>query len=142
MTKHDEKIKQLLSKVDSEKKKLGTKPKISWNTNCLFRYDDNRHFNLNTVKDTNVLVEALAFLLEKQAMQTEAAKRLGVGCSDFEWRGFSAKDWEEDFRLKAELIAWNVQKNKLADLQKQLKGLVSEEAKTEMALADIEKMLK
>jgi len=60
MTKHDAKIKQLLSKVDSEKKKLGIKPKISWNTNCLFRYDDHRHFNLNTVKDTNVLVEALA----------------------------------------------------------------------------------
>lgn len=141
MAKQDEKIKQLLNKIDSEKKKLGTKPKISWNTNCMFRFDENNYFNLNTVKDTKVLVEALAFLLEKQTMQGEAASRLGIECPDFEWKGFSLKDWEEDFKLKTRTTEWNAQQKKLANLQKKLKELVSEEAKTEMALDEIEKML-
>lgn len=142
MAKLDGKIKQLLDRVNLKKKKLGTKPKISWNTNCMFRYDDNNYFNLNTVKDTKTLVSALAFLLETQTMRKEAAKRLCVECSDsFDWRGFSLRDWEQDFKLKVELIQWNVRQKDLAGLQKQLKGLVSEEAKTEMALEEIAKML-
>lgn len=141
MSKHDEKIKKLLNKVETEKKKLGTKPKVIWNTNCMFRYNDQQYFNLNTVKDTTVLVEALAFLLEKQATMSEAAKRLGVNLPTLRWKGFPIENWEADFKLKAELIAWGEQQKKLAALQKQLKELVSEEAKTEMALEEIEKML-
>ena len=141
MSKHDEKIKLLLSKIDSEKKALGARPKVSWNTNCLFRFDDSRHFNLNTVKDTGYLVRALGFLLEKESSQQEAARRLGVENYVFDWKGYSLQDWEHDFKLKCDTIAWNARQDKLAKLQKQLKELVSDEAKTEMALDEIEKML-
>ena len=142
MAKNDNKIKQLLNKVDEEEAKLGTKPKMSWNTNCLFRYDgDQQHFNLNTVNNTGYLVRALGFLLEKCAHQKEAANRLGVTDYKFDWKGYSLQDWEHDFKLKAELIAWQTQQNKLNALKKQLKELVSDEAKTEMALDEIEKIL-
>lgn len=141
MAKHDVRIKQLLDKIETEKKGLGPKPKLSWNTNCMFRYDDNKYFNLNTVKDTQVLVDALAFLLEKDAMQQEAAKRLGVETSGLEWKGFSLKDWEKDFELKARAIEYAAKQKKLVDLQKKLKDLRSEEAKTGDALDDIESLL-
>ncbi len=141
MAKHDEKIKQLLNKIDSENESLGTKPKISWNTNCIFRFDDNKHFNLNTINDPGYLVRALGFLLEKESTQGEAAKRLNVKGYKFDWKGYSINDWEEDFKLKAKIIAWNGKQKKLQALQKKLKDLRSEEARTGDALADIEKML-
>ena len=141
MAKQDGKIKKLLTKIEADKKKLGTKPRLSWNTNCMFRYDDSNRLNLNTVKDTGVLVDALAFLLGKQAARDEAATRLGVKLQSFKWFGYSLKDWEDDFKLKAQTIEWNAQQKKLVALQSQLKELRSEDAKTDEALSDIEKML-
>jgi hypothetical protein len=141
MAKHDDKIKQLLSKIDSEKKSLGSKPKVSWNTNCIFRFDDNKHFNLNTISDPGYLVRALGFLLEKAGTQKEAAKRLGVENYVFDWKGYSLQDWEEDFKLKADIIAYNGKQKKLQALQKKLKDLRSEEAKTGDALSEIEALL-
>jgi len=140
MLKNDNKIKQLLNKVDIEKKKLGPKIKVSYNTNCLFKYDDKNYFNLNIVTDSNVLVEALAFLLEKEAMRKEAAKRLDVEFNNFEWLGFPLHYWEEDFKTRSKIIKYNKQLDKLGRMQKQLNQLVSEEARTEMELEEIEKM--
>lgn len=142
MAKHDDRIKALLNKIDSEKKALGSKPKLSWNTNCMFRYDDSRYFNLNTVRDVTVLVAALAFLLEKSARYQEAAEELEVEVPSFEWSGFSLKEWKEDFQLKAQAIRYNAKQKELQNLQQRLKTLVSEEAKTEMALDEIEELLK
>jgi len=141
MSKHDDKIKQLLSKIETDKKNLGKKPKVSLNTNGLFRFDNSNHFNLNTVSDSGYLVRALGFLLEKETTQREAAKRLGVDDYVFDWKGYSLKDWEGDFKLRADSIVWNARQKKLAALQKQLKTLRSEDAKTDEALGEIEKML-
>lgn len=141
MSKNDDKIKQLLSKIEADKKSLGKKPKVSLNTNGLFRFDNSNHFNLNTVSDSGYLVRALGFLLEKESTQKEAAKRLGVEGYVFDWKGYSLQDWEHDFKLKAEAITYGVKQKKLAALQKKLKDLRSEDAKTDDALGEIEKML-
>jgi len=141
MSKHDDKIKQLLTKIEADKKNLGTKPKVSLNTNGLFRYDNSNHFNLNTISDPGYLVRALGFLLEKETTQMEAAKRLGIDDYVFDWKGYSLKDWEGDFKLRAANIVWNGKQKKLQALQKKLKDLRSEDAKTDDALGEIEKML-
>lgn len=141
MAKHDTKIKQLLSKIEAEKKSLGKRPRAVLNTNGLFRFDNSNHFNLNTVSDVGYLVRALGFLLEKQATQAEAAKRLGVEGYVFDWKGYSLEDWEADFKMRADTIAWNAKQKKLQALQKKLKDLRSEEAKTGDALSEIEGML-
>ena len=104
MAKHDTKIKQLLNKIETEKKSLGKKPRVSLNTNGLFRFDNNNHFNLNTISDPGYLVRALGFLLEKETTQKEAAKRLGVESYIFDWKGYSIEDWEHDFKLKGQAI--------------------------------------
>lgn len=141
MTKHDEKIKQLLAKAEEQKTALGSKPKANWQTNAIFHYPDSEFFNLNTIKDAQVLVDALAFLLERELHQKEAAKRLGVAAKDFVWNGYSVSDWEKDFRRRVEIIQWDQKKAQLEGTQKKLKALVSEEAKTEMELAEIEAQL-
>jgi len=141
MSKHDTKIKELLNKIEVDKKNLGKKPRVSLNTNGLFRYDKTNHFNLNTVSDPRYLVRALGFLLEKETTQKEAAKRLGIDDYVFDWKGYTIKDWEGDFKLRVESIVWDTKQKKLQALQKKLKDLRSEDAKTGDALSDIEGML-
>lgn len=140
--KNDETIKALMAKIEAKKASLGTKPKISWKTNGLFRYDDNRHINLNTVNDLVTLVEALAFLYSGMGALQKAHETLGVSSKfTMEWRGFPMADWEADFKLKAESLVWEEENKKLKVLEAKLKTLVSEEARTEMELEDISKLL-
>jgi len=146
MTKHDDKIKLLLAKVEDQQNNLGVKPKAAWNTNGIFKYKDGSFFNLNTVRDGQPLVEALACLLEKESSHRQAAERLGIGLQGmvlkpFLWDGNSVSDWEKDFKKRLDIIGWEARKAQLDDTKKKLKSLVSEEAKTEMELEDIEKTL-
>jgi len=139
--KHDEKIKQLLAKVESQKADLGTKPKAVWNTTSIFKFDSTNHLNINTVREHRELVGAMAFLLEKQSKWQEANHRLGTSCYPFEWNGYSVDQWEADFKLRADMITYDQKKKKLDETKAKLNTLVSEEARTEMELEDIEKIL-
>lgn len=141
MTKHDDKIKTLLATVEQQKAALGTKPRASWVTNAIFKYKDGTHLNLNTVRTSQPLVDALAYLLEKQGLQQAAANHLGVRLEPFSWEGYSLQEWMQDFKLRLDILHWEDKKAQLEATKKKLHALVSEEAKTEMELADIEKML-
>lgn len=141
MAKNDETIKALMGKVFDKKAALGNKPKVSWRTNAVFKYDGATHINLNTVSDSKPLVEALSFLLFRQMTMEKAGEMLGVSVGEFEWNGYSLSDWVEDFKTRLSIINWEAEKGKLNVLESKLASLVSEEAKTEMALEDISKML-
>lgn len=142
MAKHDEKIKVLLAKVEEQKNNLGTKPKASWETNGIFKYPEpSNYFNLNTVREAQPLVDALAFLLERDVMQREAAEKLGVPAKQFSWNGYTLAEWEKDFKRRIDILSWEERKAKLDETKKKLGTLVSEEAKTEMELAAIEDSL-
>jgi hypothetical protein len=138
---NDDKIKTLLDTIKKQREELGAKPKASWETNGIFKFSGSDHFNLNTVTDPEVLVRALAFLLEKQITTSEAAKRLGVESSGLKWEGYAIGQYEEDFKQRLEIIQWDAKKKLLQKTEKKLKSLVSEEARTEMELKDIEALL-
>lgn len=142
MAKHDDKIKALLAKVAEQQDDLGTKPKALWSTNGIFKYKDGTSFfNLNTVKDTQVLVEALAYLLGEEQRIKQAADFLGVPSKDLSYNGYSVNEWKTDFKKRVACILWDDKKTKLDATKSKLKSLVSEEAKTEEELNDIESML-
>jgi hypothetical protein len=141
MAKNDETIKGLMAKVAEKKASLGNKPKVSWRTNAVFKYDGSTHINLNTVSDSKPLVEALSFLLFRQMTMAKAGEMLGVEVSEFEWGGYGMSDWVEDFKMRLSIIKWESEKGKLTILENKLASLVSEEAKTEMELENISKML-
>lgn len=143
MSKHDDKIKLLLAKVEEQQATLGVKPKGSWTTNGIFKHKDgSSFFNLNTVKDYNVLVEALSVLLSKEQLHDQAAKMLGVKVKDFTWDGYSVADWAGDFKKRINIIDYDERVLKLTETKKKLAALRSEDAKTEDALSDIEDLLK
>jgi hypothetical protein len=141
MAKNDDTIKNLMAKVAEKKATLGIKPRAVWLTNAVFKYDGSNHLNLNTVSDSKPLVEALSFLLSRQAMMEKAGEMLGVTVAEFEWYGYSLSDWVSDFKTRLSIVNWEAEKNKLNALESKLAALVSEEARTEMALEDIKTIL-
>jgi len=140
MSKNDGLIKELLEKVEEQKAGLGKKEKVAWQTNGIFKKDSNNWFNINTVTDFYSLAGALGFLIYQEEAFQKACKRLGIQ-SEFRWEGYTLKEWEEDFQLRIKMIEWDNRKKKLDETKKRLGGLVSEEARTEMELEDIKKIL-
>jgi hypothetical protein len=141
MAKNDERIKQLMAEVEDRKEKLGAKPKATWLTNGVFKFSASEFFNLNTIQNSDKLVEALSFLINKTRDQDEAAQLLGVSEPSFEWGGYSIQDWLADFKTRLSIVTWEANKAKLDATQAKLAQLVSEEARTEMELDSISKSI-
>ena len=135
-------IKELLKKVEDKKADLGTKERASWRTNGIFKYVSGQgFFNLNTVTDATILIQALASLVVNEQCCNEAAKRLDLPIHEYRWDGYSIKDWEEDFKTRIRTLEYDKKKKSLDATKQKLSSLVSEEAKTEMELEDIKKLL-
>ena len=138
----DKEVKKLFDVVSEKKKEIAKAEKPSWETKCSFSYEDgtNRRLNLHTVSDSNQLIEAFAYLLEKEKSHLEAANQLGLTL-DFQWMGFTVEQWKSDFKTRAFKINIDKEKKKLDSLEKRLNGLVSKEMREEMELAEIKNLL-
>jgi len=141
-TKNDAVIKELMAKVEQQKAGLGKKEKTTLQTNGIFKFDSSNFFNLNTVSDPSKLVEALAHLIAKEKAFEEAKERLLVTKIDFKWDGYTVNEWESDFQTRISIIEWDNKKRQLDETKKRLSQLVSEDARTEMELEEIQKLLK
>ncbi len=141
-TKNDEKIKLLIAKVKEQKEALGKKPRAAWRTNGIFKFADGEHFNINTVTQPEILIRALGHLIMMENSSAEAAKRLSVVIlSEGTWNGYKVSEYEEDFKLRIQMFKYDKKKKTLDKTKKKLDSLVSEEARTEMELDDIEALL-
>lgn len=141
MTKNDIKINALLEKVEEQKAKLGPKPKATLVTNGVLAVRG-MTFNLN-VCSIDQLVVALANLLrteQEESFLLDAADILGVKKVENTIGGYSIPDWKEDIKTRVAVLQWNEKKRELEKTETALNQMISEDAKTSKALADIEKM--
>ena len=141
MSKNDETIKLLLNKVEEQKKNLGNRPKVSLQTNGVFKFDSNEYFNINATNDKNTLAFATASLLRKEYYYKEALKKLGLEDEPYTWNSYTVDEWIQDFKSKIELLKWQENDKKLKATQKKLNDLISEEAKTELEIDKIKESL-
>jgi len=144
MAKNDVLIKELMAKVEEQTKALGAKPKASWSTNGIFKYSDpTNYFNINVVSDPTVFASALGFLVMYKEHYDRGCNMLCLFESDvYTWNGYTVDQWKEDFNTRISIIQYDKKKKVLDATKVKLNGLVSEEAKTEMALEEIAKLLK
>jgi hypothetical protein len=141
MSKNDSAIKELLQKVEEQKVSLGNKERVTWLTNGIFKKDASYFFNINTVTDPIVLATALGFLIvQHDGFNSACEKYLGIK-GEFKWDGYSIGDWIEDFKTRIRVIEYDRKKKVLDATKAKLNSLVSEEARTEMELNDIKKLL-
>jgi len=142
MSANDTKIKELLKKVEGMKEALGRRPKASLETNGVFKYDAHNHIHINVVGDLDTILKACAFLLLQEESIKKAEKLLGVNSGEkVVWDGYYVEDWITDFKTRASILDWQNKNNKLKATKDQLNQLISEDAKTELALEAIEEDL-
>lgn len=134
---NDDKIKEVLATIKAKKESMGERPKPNWKTNGIYQDADGMK-NINTITSVDTVVDILGMLLAKQSHNKKAWKALGLPDKEVVYNGFPITDWIEDFKQRAKIIAWNVDKQKLDKLEGQLSDLRSEDAKTEDAILTIE----
>ncbi len=129
MAKNDEQIQALLKVVEEKKKSLGIKPRGNWNNGVI----DGQNINTATLERC---VELAAKLISEKASVTDACVFLGVD-PDLNKRTSAIDDALEDLKLRVAHLNYDIEKKKLAVLEKQLKDLRSEDMKTSDAISDI-----
>lgn len=139
ITKQDKKIKTLLKTVEEKRKALGIKPRAKYFTNG--QYDDGTsRANIN-VCGINEVVRMYAEILSRDEFIQKALVALDIETS-VDFNGGSIEDWKHDLSLRAKILNWIEEDKKIKTLEKQLKDLRSEEARTSDALDDIVSQLK
>lgn len=141
MSNNDTKIKALLETISAKKDALGPKPRISYKTNGVFKYENNDFFNINTIVDPQKLVDALSYLLIKQNFNDVAANLLSVPHKVLQWNGYSMDEWCEDFKTRLSVVSWEAKKE-LEAAELKLKKLVSEDTRTAMEIDEIASLFK
>lgn len=141
MSNNDTKIKALLETIASKKEALGQKPRISYKTNGVFKYENNDFFNINTIVDPQKFVDALSYLLNKQSFNDVAADLLSIPHKALQWNGYTLDEWCEDFKTRLSVVSWETKKKELESFELKLKKLVSEDTRTAMEIDEIAGLL-
>jgi hypothetical protein len=138
MKKNDKRIETLLAKAAEMRSNLGERPKVSYKTNAVFRFDAEKYININ-VADMDMLIDAVVFLRQKSNYHDEACEELGIDpIPEIVHWGYSVEDWTEDFKTRAALLRWGDRKQELDRAELKLEKLLSDEAKTAKELDEIE----
>lgn len=126
MNANDEKIKELLEKIEAKIKELGCCPKLNLKTNGIFK---NGFISVNVNCATlEQLVDVVVFV----QMRNEARKILGLESEEID------NNWIYDCVQRVKQIKWQEEMTRLTEKQKQLKQLISEDVKTANLLSEIE----
>ena len=138
MSNNDIQINQYREKVEAKRTELGQQPRPMYNTNQLLQLDPthNVKLNLNLVNNVahcvevvrQLMVQSLAHDAANAALQTDVPFAIG---------GYTVDEWIGDIKARLTLINWKAEKVKLDAMDKKLAALLSEDAKTASAIADI-----
>jgi len=139
MNKNDERIEALLAKVAAKKKEMGTKKRPAWKTNCSYKSSGGM-LNIQ-VLDEDGVVELAKDIIAESVDYNYARSKLGLDPKPYIFSGFDAEDWLEDLKFRIYQINYAKQEKELASLEKKLKGLLSQDKKTEKEIDDLEGLL-
>lgn len=134
MSKNDDRIVDLQKKIQDKRHELGPTPVFSPITSCVLEYGG-KTYNLH-IQDHNTLV----FLFCSLHSMLEAAYDLGFqDCLVIS--GFRVSDFIKDIEAKLAVINHKKQADELTQLESQLIKLLSDDKRTELKIAEIEKLI-
>ncbi len=138
MSANDKQIEQYRQAVESKREELGTEPRPAFITNQLLQLDphDTAKLNLNLLNDEAKCVDAVRLLMLQVQAHDAANEALGTNLKLL-IGGYSSDDWITDIKSRLTVIKWKAEKVKLDKMDKKLQALLSEDAKTKNAIADI-----
>jgi hypothetical protein len=143
----DDKITQLLAKVEAQKAAIAEAERPVFRTNRTFSFVDgdlNKSHNLAVVSDVSALLKMMAHVAAAaQAYYGIAGDILGPDEKPpaFTWNGYSDLDWLHDIKLRVSQIRLKAAREKLQDLEARLDKIISPERRRELELQAIEREL-
>jgi len=140
----DEAVLDLLVKVNEKRAEIKRKKvRPQWKTNCTLGRDPDSsqgRVNIQTVRDASKLIELYGFLLEREKLNSEAAKALDMEY-DGRWCGYTISEWQYDLKTRANQLGVEKQEKEVAELDKRVNKLVSPDQRREMELEALQSML-
>lgn len=138
MSSNDKQIEEYRVAVEKKRTELGEQPRPSYLTNQLLQLDpnDNKKLNLNLVNNETHCVEVVRQITIQSMAHDKANELLGTSIP-FVIGGYTVEQWVGDVKARLELINWKAEKVKLDAMDKKLAALLSDDAKTANAIADI-----
>jgi len=142
--KTDTKVIELFNLVREKQRLTKTEERPTFQTHCSFAYDTSSskelRKNIHTIQSVEELLEIYAFLKNKQANITSAAKELDLSVKITHLE-YSIPAWLSDIKTRIKQLEIQNEKKKLQKLEAQLDGLISVEQRREMELEAIQKEL-
>lgn len=142
----DDKIDELLARVQRQKDAIAGLERPVYKTNLTFSYvdgDPNRTHNLHTVNNVATLLKMAAHVRAQEREYREVAASLldADKTPPFLWAGHSAADWLHDFEILIKRCWLKAERDKLSAMETVLQKLMSPERRAAQALAEIEAQL-
>lgn len=135
----DQMVQALWNKVQHLKKAVQKAEKPNWQTNGQFRFNpDSMHgvFDIKTCNDNSKLLDAMAFVLNREGSHKEAAELLGIK-GEFKFLGFTRDEWENDLVTRAGQNDLARKKALLTKGEAKLRELLPEEERKKLEAAAI-----
>lgn len=136
---NDERIQQMLQKIESQKTKISGIERYSPKTNMTIQTDDGRK-NLNVMSDLNELYKIWARIRSETLNNKVAAEELGLDFND-EFQGFASNLWFDDIKARVNKVRISQERESLKKMEVALENLMSNDFKVERELAKLEEML-
>jgi hypothetical protein len=133
MNNNDEKILKLREQIAAKKALLNTATKTSLKTNLVLHLEE-KTYNLNVLPAAD-----LGMLTIRLNMYKISASDLKL--TDVVISGYAIDDWLEDIFAKVNYVNTKAEKLKLAEMEKRLAELLSNDKKIELELSNLEKEL-
>lgn len=135
MADNDKKILELQEKIEKAEEDALALKKVVLITNCILMVDGEK-YNLHVLDE-----EALKILLVKLNTYKLSALNLGLNLEELKFGVYKLEDWMEDVKTRIKVEKNNKYLKELSEAKKTLDGLLSKDKKTELKIAEIEKLL-
>lgn len=145
MSKTDQRVLDLIAKLNEKKAQISGAERPSWKTSCSLpstvgstKVTD--RVNIQTVTDLGVLTSLYGEIITREQNWKLAGHILGTTDS-FTWGGYSLEDWTHDFKIRANQINIAKTRAEYKVLEERLDRIISPELRAELELAELEKQL-
>jgi hypothetical protein len=134
----DSEIFQIKEKIFQKKKELESISKPQWKTNCNIEiFGKKQNLHVSTMGDCHTI---LSFLLTMQEKSEEASSILGYDDTPF-YMGYPLADWIHDVTMRGKILNKKRMEEKFVILNSKLDALLSDDAKREIEIKEIKKLL-
>lgn len=140
---NDALVEQLQKAVELKKAQIKDGERPSFKTNMMYVSFNGERINLQAAEEST-LIAVTGEIMIRENSYGNGLIMLDLPEENYKFKvqGFTVLEWINDIKARITKINITKEKKKLAELELRLKSLMSEDKRTELALKEIQEMLK